>query len=81
MKKIVTILILFCLAAVVGKAQKTRVICGDERTDAYLPKLKDKTKTGAPQYAALIITHLINPPAVEINLAAINLGNRRQAMQ
>jgi len=42
MKKIVTILILFCLAAVVGKAQKTRVICGDERTDAYLPKLKDK---------------------------------------
>ena len=42
MKKIVTILILFCLTAVVGKAQKTRVICGDERTDAYLPKLKDK---------------------------------------
>ena len=42
MKKIVTILMLFCLIAVVGKAQKTRVVCGDERTDAYLPKLKDK---------------------------------------
>ena len=42
MKKFVTILILFCLAAIVGKAQKTRVVCGDERTDAYLPKLKDK---------------------------------------
>ena len=42
MKKIVTILMLFCLVAVVGKAQKARVACGDERTNAYLPALKDK---------------------------------------
>ena len=42
MKKIVTILMLLCLIAVVGKAQKARVACGDERTNAYLPALKDK---------------------------------------
>ena len=40
MKKIVTLLVLICLVPIGVKAQNTQVICGDERTEAYLPELK-----------------------------------------
>lgn len=41
MKRFVMILAFFGLAVAIGKAQKGRVICGDERTADYLPELKN----------------------------------------
>ena len=41
MKRFVMILAFLGLAVAIGKAQKGRVICGDERTADYLPELKN----------------------------------------